>query len=559
MFTHPIKLIPVRALLLLCLALMAGCLPRTNNPAAPVPTNLVATGGDAVVNLTWTASTGATGYNVKRSTTAGGPYAQIASPTAATYTDTSVTNGTAYYYVVSSLNAAGESANSSEAAGTPKAPAAPPPPPAGLTATAGDATVTLNWTASAGATSYHVKRSTKSGGPYTQVAAPTSTTYTDPALVNNATYFYVVTAVNSTGESANSTEVNATPVSSVPPTFGVWTNVTPANADPTNGAACGGAGAVTVQTDPAHPSNLYAEINCQGIWKSTDYGLTWAGPINTGTNATAVGDCSGGITISPTSTAAVPTIYEVCIRGTGTGFWKSIDGGVNWTHSTVAATGRQDYYPPVVDPYDQNHLLMAAHEFDSIVQSIDGGQTWTSVPMDAGMAQGGGTGFVFFIDTGTATSTRTTWLWLGQQGGTFRTTNNGTTWAKVDNNNHTPGSSQIYQPDKSGVMFMAGQFSASGDGVLRSTDFGQTWAHVGNPEAETNVIGTSKNLYAMYSFVGLPAAFEVGAVPGTGTWASPATPTGMTGAAQFAKTNDGTHNILVGAMWTSGIWRYIEP
>jgi photosystem II stability/assembly factor-like uncharacterized protein len=202
---------------------------------------------------------------------------------------------------------------------------------------------------------------------------------------------------------------------------------------------------------------------------------------------------------------------------------------------------------------------MAAHEFDSIVQSIDGGQTWTSVPMDAGMAQGGATGFVFFIDTGTAASTRTTWLWLGQQGGTFRTLNSGTNWAKVDNNDHTPGSSQIYQPDKSGVLFMAGQFSASGDGVLRSTDFGQTFAHVGNNQPETNVIGTSKNLYAMYSFVGVGAAFEVSAVPGTGTWSSPATPSGMTGAAQFAKTNDGTHNILVGAMWTSGIWRYIEP
>src|ERR1700689_450757 len=44
-----------------------------------------------------------------------------------------------------------------------------PPTPAGLIATAGDAQVSLSWTASSGATSYHVKRSTTTGGGYSQV------------------------------------------------------------------------------------------------------------------------------------------------------------------------------------------------------------------------------------------------------------------------------------------------------------------------------------------------------------------------------------------------------
>ena len=73
---------------------------------------------------------GATGYNVKRATAHGGPYLKVASPTTNTYSDSTVTNGIAYYYVVSSLNAAGESANSTEATATPVAPTAPPPAPA---------------------------------------------------------------------------------------------------------------------------------------------------------------------------------------------------------------------------------------------------------------------------------------------------------------------------------------------------------------------------------------------------------------------------------------------
>ncbi len=75
-----------------------------NNPPA-APTGLTATAGNAQVMLSWTATTGATSYNVKRSTTSGSEVT-IASPTAASYTDSNVTNGTKYYYEVSAVNAA---------------------------------------------------------------------------------------------------------------------------------------------------------------------------------------------------------------------------------------------------------------------------------------------------------------------------------------------------------------------------------------------------------------------------------------------------------------------
>src|SRR5208283_2675439 len=188
-----------------------------NNPqgtAPATPAGLTATADDKQANLAWSASTGATSYNVKRSTTHGGPYTQLASPTITSYADTGLTDGTTYYYVVSAVNATGESANSNEVSATPMAATTAPAAPTGVTASAGDKQVVLNWNASSGAASYHVKRGTVSGGPYTQVAAPNVTTDTDTGLTDGTTYYYVVSAVNSAGESANSSQVSATPASS---------------------------------------------------------------------------------------------------------------------------------------------------------------------------------------------------------------------------------------------------------------------------------------------------------------------------------------------------------
>jgi fibronectin type 3 domain-containing protein len=178
-------------------------------PIPAIPSGLSASGGNAMVSLSWTASSGATSYNIKRATNSGGPYTTLTTATSTYATDSSATNGTAYYYVVSALSSGGESGNSSEASATPNAPA--PAPPAGLTASPGNAQVTLKWTASNGATSYNIKRSTTNGGPYATISTSTSASALDSAVTNGTAYYYVVTAVNASGESSNSAQVNATP------------------------------------------------------------------------------------------------------------------------------------------------------------------------------------------------------------------------------------------------------------------------------------------------------------------------------------------------------------
>jgi fibronectin type 3 domain-containing protein len=198
-------------------------------PAPSAPAGLSASAGNAQVSLSWNVSPGATGYHVKRSTTSGAEM-QIAAPVSNSYTDTGLTNGTKYFYVVSAVNAGGESANSSEVSATPTAPATPPPAPSGLQATGGNSQVSLSWNASAGAMSYHVKRSTANGGPYsTTVSSPTATNSVDTTVTNGTTYYYVVSALNSAVESANSAQASATPAA---PTATVTITIDPSKTKP---------------------------------------------------------------------------------------------------------------------------------------------------------------------------------------------------------------------------------------------------------------------------------------------------------------------------------------
>lgn len=175
------------------------------------PTGLTALPGNGLVNLAWSATPGAASYNLKRATSAAGPFATILSniitPAAA---DTAAAAGTTYHYVVSAVNGGGESANSAAIAVATLA------PPGDLTATAGNASVSLSWSAVSGATEYSVRRAAASGGPFaTLQSGIAGTAFTDNTATNGSTWFYVVTAGNTQFESDPTGEANATPSATV--------------------------------------------------------------------------------------------------------------------------------------------------------------------------------------------------------------------------------------------------------------------------------------------------------------------------------------------------------
>ena len=96
-------------------------------PSLDASSNLKATGGISKIELTWDAVDKATSYTVKRATTAGGPYTTITTEiTETSYTDTDVTSGTTYYYIVSAINAGAEIGNSNEASAQPTESQTPP-------------------------------------------------------------------------------------------------------------------------------------------------------------------------------------------------------------------------------------------------------------------------------------------------------------------------------------------------------------------------------------------------------------------------------------------------
>ena len=86
---------------------------------------------------------------------------------------------------------------------------APVAAPTNLIAIAvGNAQVQLTWSEASLATSYNLKRALVSGGPYVTVTNVSTTSYTDTSVVNNRTYYYVVSAVNTIGEGTNSLEAS---------------------------------------------------------------------------------------------------------------------------------------------------------------------------------------------------------------------------------------------------------------------------------------------------------------------------------------------------------------
>jgi hypothetical protein len=324
---------------------------------AATASGLTATPGNAQVALVWSPALNAISYNVKCSTTSGGPYSTIASVSATSYTDANVVNGLIYFYVVTAVNGGVEAPNSNEASAMPLVVAyavncggsaaapfaadayyspagstfgtsaaidfggvlnpaplavyqteryrtltytfpsltpntgykmrlhfsenyqsasgkrlfnvfvngtqvlsnfdiyltagsqyrafvkefnaradgsgqiavlfsdgaadhakidgieiamAAPPAPTGLAASATNAQITLQWAASADATSYNIKRAAISGGPYSFLASTATTTYADSAVAGGVSYYYVVSAVSGGGQGANSVEASAT-------------------------------------------------------------------------------------------------------------------------------------------------------------------------------------------------------------------------------------------------------------------------------------------------------------------------------------------------------------
>lgn len=201
-------------LLLLGLAACGGGAVGSKPQLPDRVTGLTATAGNGAVTLNWPAAAHATAYRVKRSTTAGGPYAVVTTPAGPPFTDSGLSNGVRVYYVVAAINGAGEAADSAEAGATPQADV--PAAPAGLVALGLDGQVRLSWSEVSGATGYRIRRASAAAGPFVEIGTATRPLFSDTGRSNGTTLYYVVSALGSSGESGSSAVASATPSPALP-------------------------------------------------------------------------------------------------------------------------------------------------------------------------------------------------------------------------------------------------------------------------------------------------------------------------------------------------------
>lgn len=188
----------------------ASATPGSSLLAAPLLRGIGSTGQ---ASLAWTAISGATSYNLYRTSSAGSSMIQIGL-TSTSFTDTGLTNTITYTYTAYPVSANGQGNASNSVSILPGAtPLAAPV----LTATeSGSSSIALAWNTISVASSYDLYRGTSAGGegaaPFVIGLTPSGPgmTYNDTGLTNGTRYYYKAVAVGTGGEGTNSNEASAT-------------------------------------------------------------------------------------------------------------------------------------------------------------------------------------------------------------------------------------------------------------------------------------------------------------------------------------------------------------
>ena len=198
------------------------------DPVPPSAPTLTASATETTIELSWSvpADDGGDaidGYEIHRGPSASELALHAIVGTGTGYSDTGVAPGETWFYAVAAVNVAGAGALSNvESASVPVPPPVEPPSAPTLTATRGNGSVRLNWTAptddgGASVTNYQVFRGTSSGSLAQVATLGNVLTWNNTGLTNGTTYWFQVAAVNSAGPGDLSSEVSATPATTPSP------------------------------------------------------------------------------------------------------------------------------------------------------------------------------------------------------------------------------------------------------------------------------------------------------------------------------------------------------
>lgn len=185
--------------------------PEPVTQAPPTPTEVVAVASSATkIKLSWAASDTATGYVVERSADGVDGWTAIATATAASYLDTTVTPGSTWHYRVVAVNAIGPSAASAVASVTTPL-ALPPAAPTGLVAKAvSRSSILLTWVDESDDEAGFVVEISLDGKSWKAIGAVRagSTAARVYGLHRNKVYHFRVRAINDAGETSDASNAS---------------------------------------------------------------------------------------------------------------------------------------------------------------------------------------------------------------------------------------------------------------------------------------------------------------------------------------------------------------
>jgi photosystem II stability/assembly factor-like uncharacterized protein len=196
-----------------------------------------------------------------------------------------------------------------------------------------------------------------------------------------------------------------------------------------------------VVIDPLNADVLYAAVDQSGVWKTTNGGTSWS-KLGGGLPTTDVGRVD--LAIRPGQSAVMYAAYEEYSTGRFLGTWKTLNSGSNWAPLTTPSGSchywnfddpctyeggsfGQCWYDLAIEADGDGGVWLGGI---ALFRSPDGGSTWVDIcPADVHVDQHA----IALPSSGVA--------WLGNDGGVFRTTDNGSTWS---NKNVGLGTAQFY-------------------------------------------------------------------------------------------------------------------
>lgn len=348
-------------------------------------------------------------------------------------------------------------------------PTTSPTAPSGANASADNGHVLISWNEVSGATSYNVYWSTTSGVTKTSGTKITGTTtpYTHANLTNGTTYYYIVTAVNSSGESVASAQTSATPA----------------------------AGWIPTELNATLGRSLYAtdtEIfaaTYSGIYSTIDNGMPW---FSKGPKDKDVSD--------------VITSHQYILAATLDGVYRSSDNGKSWllTNGSPGVSAGGGIYGPHVFAKDSSYVFIIAWA-RGIFRSGDDGAHWEQ--MFLGQA---GFGYQDYAASATFIYTVGEKIFINGSGPTgsvmYSSSDNGNTWIAFKYPSAYDLQSLYYDNGNLFACDIMGVYLSKDLGISWSTQYSNTIGQHGELiglGSFRNIISYNHTLIAAVDFMGI--------------------------------------------------------